>query len=83
MKGSIVSCGLLINVISLAAQLASASKVSCDSCYLQKFVYSLINSVDNPLWLFEVLKQVFSEFFAVVVVFFCCLFVVFEHKKSN
>ncbi|XP_073243732.1 uncharacterized protein [Porites lutea] len=36
----------------------SASKESsCDSCFLQDFVSFLINNVDNPMWLFEVLKE--------------------------
>lgn len=33
------------------------SKVSQDSCYLHKFVSSLINCVDNPMWLFHVLQE--------------------------
>ncbi|KAJ7389314.1 hypothetical protein OS493_032168 [Desmophyllum pertusum] len=39
------------------AQSQSGSWMSVDSCYLHKFVCSLINGVDNPLWLFEVLQE--------------------------
>ncbi|KAM7440704.1 RNA-binding motif [Porites harrisoni] len=35
----------------------SASKDSCDKCFLQEFVSSLINNVVNPSWLFDVLQE--------------------------
>jgi len=49
-------------LFSFAADSQSVSKVSCNSSFLQDFVLSLINYVENPLWLFEVLQEVFKTF---------------------
>ena len=43
----------------LPAKSQPDSRTSVDSCYLHKFVSSLISGVSNPLWLFEVLQEVF------------------------
>ena len=49
-------------LFSFAADAQSTSKMSCNSSFLQDFVLSLVNYVENPLWLFEVLQEVFKTF---------------------
>lgn len=39
------------------AQSQSVSQKSSEDSYLHKFVCSLISNVDNPMWLFEVVKE--------------------------
>ena len=62
----------------MAGYSQSASKESsCDSCFLQDFVSFLVNNVDNPMWLFEVLKEVFngvlSTFLSILGVLSTCV----------
>ena len=49
-------------LFSFAADSQSVSKMSCNSSFLQDFVLSSVNYVENPLWLFEVLQEVFKKF---------------------
>lgn len=49
---------LHLELIYFAAQSQSVSQKSSEDSYLHKFVCSLISNVDNPMWLFEVVKEV-------------------------
>ena len=49
-------------LFSFAADSQTTSKMSRNSSFLQDFVLSLVNYVENPVWLFEVLQEVIKKF---------------------